>query len=754
MSCSQVAFVIFLWILSRSALLSSETVLSGHPESHGVKFIPEGSILNADRFIEAQLLLPFPDRVGKLPEGVKTSLSALRDAWEADSCLELAPTTSNDSYAPILFELLQDELHEAERDLDLLIQKASAVLFDTPGEIRPVDEHTDVSSADGSPTRVRRTAVLLAAGVGLAGAAAIALPKVRCFLGSLLGPCDSDQIEENNAKIADLHASSVSMRTDWLQTKADLNEKFFALGQHLTEVQETQQELIDAQGQLWNETQRLTIELQGRLEGLERCEHYIFRRSEINHLRTGLFTLLGVQLGRAQQYRAVLLDYQTNLLNSLTLLGRGELPLSLVPVDQMQTILSGVLQAVAAEEAISLAIPIKDAHLYYKIDLVRRVAITPEGVVITIAVPFANTPSILDVFRATPLPMLASPDAGATRWDLESHLIAVVRGKQDHALISEHQFRRCRGTPELAICPDAFALYKTPASCVASLYMQQETTVLRKCAILDYELPSPERATDFGDGQWLLESKEPIFSGNILMPGGGTQHSRPLEECRVCLVTLTCGSVLETDTLRIQANAHTCTPNSARVSMVKLATPLETFFRLIPALEDATSIPLSEYRRQMLTSFQKQLQASPRARLDDSSIKLIASPLSETLPALHGVALWDVHFTYWKPALVIGALSFMVSLMLQGLYSCALYRYTLSNVEDIDARFHDLEAKSNKTSFFTPTTPILRPIKRVQLPLQPSLCSGTPPPSAAEVLERLSAKLEASRARTTITEIP
>jgi hypothetical protein len=713
-----------------------------HSESHGVKFVLRGTLLSAEEYEETNLLLPFPAGGLELPKNIYHVLDSLRLAFMERNCTNTVPVIANDSHAFDLLNLVLGEMSEAEEDLLSLKQTISQVLFEKPGTVEQSagealdlidDDPGEVSSEDspgeGRP-RPRRSAAFIVGAAGVA-AGALAAPEIRCFLRSILGPCDSDKIRRNQAMISKTYSSLKVLRADWLSGKAELNGKFFVLGQHLTKLAEVQESLSRAQEEQWNETQKIMDVLGGAIEKLEKCMHFMFRRTTVNHVRSGVLSLLSAQMGQVMQYRTVLYTFKTNLLNSVVPLGRGELPLSLVPVQQLQAILKGILIARAGSSTLGLAIPLEDTHLYYSLDLVRHVTVGREGIVIGLAIPFSSGSSMLKVHQAISLPMIDGGEEAATVWDIESPYIAVVEGRTDHALISAGAFAQCRGTQALMVCPDSFALYSSPISCVAALYLRMDEQVLKLCGILKYDLPSPERATDLGDGQWLLESKVPTFSGNILAKDKKV-FSGVLADCRVCLVTLMCGSVLQTLTMRIPANAHTCVTNAARVTEVRLAIPLQKFFKVIPGLDKDAVMELPKYRSELLSRFQMKVRTFDHPKLDEEAIRRIARPLSDTMTSPEPEEFWGSEISYWKPSLVIGSLSLLVNFGLQSLGAWIVARHARLGLGALSTTFHDLVSGRN-----APPPP---PVPKVHYsPLQG--VTLLPSEMNSQIIERLSRKL-------------
>jgi hypothetical protein len=667
-----------------------------HTESHGVKFVHRGTILAADEFEEADLLLPFPTKSLVVPDDILFALESLQVAWEINFCPGETDVQVDDAHAMNLLEMLKEEISAAGHDLDILRTRAHTAIF----EKRPREGSAGAEETNNKDTpegkvaggsRQRRSIGFGIAAAGIVTAAVVAAPEIRCFLRDILGPCDSDKIQRNQAMISKTYNGLTNLRRDWVSAKAELDGKFFVLGQHLTTLGEVQEGLIRTQEEQWNKTQEVTSILAGELDIQKECINFLVRRTLINHLHAAVMSLMVAQMTQVAQYRAVLYDFQNNLMDSIGPLGKGELPLSLVPVQQLQTILGELLRVKADTSSMSLSIPLQDTHLYYNLDLVRQVSVIPEGVVISLAIPFASGPSKLAVYLAIALPMLVEDDEAATIWDLESEYIAVVEGRETHALISPTAFARCRGTPELMTCPDSFALYTTPVSCIAALYLRMNTQVLEHCGILGYNLPSPERATDLGDGQWLLESTVPAFDGQIEAGGEVGVFSKALDECRVCLITLLCGSVLQTKNLRISANAHTCVGGTARVTEVTLAVPLQEFFRLIPKIDVSSVQDFPEFRADVLKGFQMKIRSESYPRLDAEEIKAIAKPLTDLLVDEAEFDIpWGLEMSYWKPALIIGFLSFLVTLGLQGVVSCIQARRARKGFNQVDDKVHDL----------------------------------------------------------------
>ena len=316
----------------------------------------------------------------------------------------------------------------------------------------------------------------------------------------------------------------------------------------------------------------------------------------------------------------------------------GLLPMSLVPKATLTAILEEIHGAQAqSTDRRSLALTLDNILRYHEKPLVQRVQSGLHGLFITVKVPLTSRDRVLDVYEGVPLPMPTDDNRTATLSNTETRYIAVSTNQQENALLTPDQLAACVGPPDQAVCQEGFATTSDWSTCMATLFMHPAHMAIHACDITTIQLPEVEQATNLQHGRWLITSQKPDFTLRIVPDGGGSSTirgtNRQLSGCRACIITLACGTVVETDNLLLAADASSCNATGARRLDLNISAPLATLFSYVPL----TAGSAEEY--EALTARRVHLFREVKARLPPVTdlpapsldrLRLIAEPIAYT----------------------------------------------------------------------------------------------------------------------------
>ena len=344
-----------------------------------------------------------------------------------------------------------------------------------------------------------------------------------------------------------------------------------------------------------------------------------------------------------------------------------------------------VLQEVVLNEnelgtRLTLAIPFAHLMTYYETKLLRQVISTEFSLVFTLAIPFSSQSTILQVYHAIQIPMPDSHSSKASVWDIETEYIGVTLNGHEAALLSNHDLAQCIGLSAFSICYSGFAMEKSKDSCLSTLFFKDSIEALQACTVRPVLLPLREKAKNVGKGRWLITSASPDFllTKTDMDSSSTTRKVVRKQGCRVCLVTLPCGSELEGPNVHLRSDLATCASQEPKRVNITLPAPLATLFSKLPPIAVMSHILDEDTAKfRLLEKVQIQLAQIPDyKRRDLTEVEKIAKPIISEKTRFNPQFSSKFNDTVqWSTYLIFAIVSFCVSMGAHILFSYIMHKY-------------------------------------------------------------------------------
>ena len=588
-------FCMFLLLSPPGSSPTPQPITSGETttDHQGIVFNKVKTVILADKYEHVKFLLPYPTMPAVFQIDIQNITTTLAEYWNASpgDCEDLQDRVVPDTHTEQLLQLTAKAHTEAQAELENLKTNLQAMLLPPTSHSRP-----------------KRFAGILAAAAAGAGLLAIGTHLTGGCIGGILGPCENEKnIADNrdtiNQAIAQLHKQQLQ----WSELTEAVQDKFFIVAGELKDIRQTQQELAIQQQEIWNATATTLKGLTSAFKTMTICTEYLFMRSQINQLRNILSSRLQLMHTAIQNYRVALWGYRTTLLDAIPGLAHGLLPMSLISRDTLIAILERLhSQQAHTEDHLTLALPLDHLLRYYETPLVQRVQSHEEGLLITLAIPLTTRATILEVYEAIPLPMPNPDNETATVWQPESQYFAVtIQTRRENALLNQQQLEGCIGPQDAAICKTGFATTQSRKSCMATLFFHDTHQATDICETETTTLPKIETATNLGYGRWLItrrrgDAKDFKFN---LMSTTAHQPTYPHNQvpgCTSCIITLACGTELQSEYLFLKADHTSCNSTGARRLDLQISPSLIALFNHLPSLKIPPTPQLPDDRARLL----------------------------------------------------------------------------------------------------------------------------------------------------------
>ena len=323
--------LVFLSLMSmvhlQSPVLPYDT--SDGPLKKGIIFHEDKKILLAEKFVNIQFLLPFPQFDVQIQKELTHLTSVLETLWKMPSynCnLKFTNLSMEGFNVDWLRKEVQNEIDAATAELQSMQQETASFL-------KPISPN----SADRTKRAVPVAAAALGA-IGLFGAG-ITMGPGSCGLSGIFGSCQSDKNAANINRLFDV-ASSLSDSVQELNEET--NDKFYIVSKELHKLHDLQEQMRSIQNANWEvmATQMDTFKQDMHL--MRNCDQMLYSRQQINFNFDTVSSLLSLFYSNIKSYRAALFAYRINLLDSIPALLSKYVPMSLLSKESLEIVLNKV----------------------------------------------------------------------------------------------------------------------------------------------------------------------------------------------------------------------------------------------------------------------------------------------------------------------------------------------------------------------------------------------------------------------------
>ena len=371
----------------------------------GILYNEVSKILLTEKFIRVKFLVPFPIYDFTMRPDNEKMIQQLSLMWETPSLFcplnfssQFATNTSGFDVHWMLHQI-DNEISAAQLDLSL-IRKETAMF------LKPHQPTKFTSQRRGA-----------GAGVGLAALAAVGLfsgglavgSSDSCGLRGIFGNCQ-DQSKANAESIRRLAEFQISL-TDYVTkfiTHTDKN--FFLVEKDLAALNAIQSEMAAAQDKNWVIIQEQLAVYEQGFHILRVCDQLLFANQQLNFNFDTVSSLLSMIHASVKSYRSALFAFHMNILNSIPVLLKRLLLMSLVPMESLIAIMDSVsLRQLKAEDRLTLALPASDLLSYYDSRLLADNITVSEGLLSTLNISLASQQTVFTLFE-TKLILMPFPD--------------------------------------------------------------------------------------------------------------------------------------------------------------------------------------------------------------------------------------------------------------------------------------------------------------------------------------------------------
>ena len=209
----------------------------------------------------------------------------------------------------------------------------------------------------------------------------------------------------------------------------------------LAALHDIQRELVDTQNKNWALIQQQFYVFEHNFHVLRDCNQLLFSNQQLNFNFDTLSSLLAMIHASVKSYRAALFAFRMNILNSIPVILRGHLPMSLVPTESLMAILKSVaMKQATAEDRLSLAIPMSDLLSYFDSKLLADAITVHEGLLMTLNIPLASKQTVFTVYEAKSIPMPYQDDPqSALTWNIEAPYLALSEDHMESSVLSAEE---------------------------------------------------------------------------------------------------------------------------------------------------------------------------------------------------------------------------------------------------------------------------------------------------------------------------
>ena len=336
--------------------------------------------------IRVEFLVPFPTYEFTMEPDIEKMVHQLSLMWKTPPLFspliffsQFATNTSGFNVNWIIHQI-DHEISLAQQDL-ALIHNENAMFLTPPKPLKSNRQRHGTSV--GVVARA-------AAGLSGGGGGCCCRCSHSCGLRGIFGNCQD--LSKANAEIVrrltDFQISPIDYSTEFM-TNAD--GKFFLVENELVGLNTLQSEIAATQNKNWVIFQEQLSFYEQNFHILRDCDQFLSASQQPCFKFDIVFSLLSMIDASVKSYRSALFAFRMNILNSIPVLLKGNLPKSLIPMESLLAIMDSVsLRQSEAEDRFPLAIPASDILSYNDSRLLADDITVSEGLLLTINIPLAS----------------------------------------------------------------------------------------------------------------------------------------------------------------------------------------------------------------------------------------------------------------------------------------------------------------------------------------------------------------------------
>ena len=632
----------------------------------GIIFHEDKKILVAEKFMNIQFLLPFPQFDAHIKDELKNITNELQSMWELPTyfCyLNFTNLTMEHFQVNWIVNEVQKEIDVAEIELEKLQIEIQSLL---PPLTQPMQ--------DNRTARAIPLAVGALGAIGLFGAG-VAMGSGDCGLKGIFGKCQS---ETNREDINRLFQSQTAILDNVDQIRKITNEKFQVVSKELKTIYDIQSQMTEIQNANWQVISDQLEKFRKDIHDMRNCDQLLYTRQQINFNFDTISSLLSLYYSSIKAYRAAFFAYRMNLLNSVPALLDHYVPMSLLTRDSLERVLAKVGQhQFEYNDRLTLAIPYDEVMSYYDAKLLHDVATLKNGLFITMSIPLASKQTVMTTYQAIPIPMPQNDEDIALLWDIEAEYLAVSEDLRETALLSHRDLEQCIGSSKYSICHQGISTEGVESSCLSQLFFGNLIQAMTVCNVKPFQLPTPERAINLRYGIWLIVSASPNFQiRKSQMESRKPTDSISMKGCRICIVTLECGEQINGPNVNIRSDLSSCALLPATTIDVYLPDQLASILGTLPPVNELPYYNTkAEASIALIKSVKPEIKTLERAEINNEKLHELAIPIVQNMVEMKPPFMREINnASAVTTTLIIGVCSFVISLILHIILMIIIHR--------------------------------------------------------------------------------
>ena len=533
-----------LWGITSASLVNT---------SIGAIFVPQTPVVLRTTDVKTWLFIPFP-------EGVTINKTQVQDIFEGHWS-EMDEIWSKYSTSKYFWGSAHSPPDHLSQSISRLCgdYKLTAGWIDAQRKMMQALEHQMTLTNEVRQRLIERAQMMVnstepvwsrqpkfwapvVAGAAVATVLEPALREEGCKILSVFGLC-----KDHKAKmIEELHSALGANKENLKQLSEISRDAIFALESRVEATKENLRLLSTESdtnfAQIRSEMSRMLDWQRELVKWKNDCQKGGFAHSfrTVLEWANGTNYLTGL-INEVSSYRMGLLTYEREMSDALEVLIHGRLPVSMVPPDDLATILNQIEKNKLRE-----AIPREFLMSYYSFELVNSVHATGRGLHIEWRVPLHPlTDGLHATYRAIATLRPIENTTTGSRFKLKKTILLVSQQKTTYAEADDLDIiHHCDGNSKLKLCQRSFATTSRPQTgCLSSLFTGMEGHVLEQCEQKVETLPTQPRTVSLGLSTFLVEAPNNAYTWiNISSVSG---HRSIIPGCISCVIRPPCSGYLE-----------------------------------------------------------------------------------------------------------------------------------------------------------------------------------------------------------------